>query len=66
VTELVSADRVKPGTQVGVTNERPDAGRLKRTARRLLGWLRYRSDSIGPPWLLHATTNLAAAILLAT
>ncbi|MFZ0088485.1 MAG: CPBP family intramembrane glutamic endopeptidase [Solirubrobacteraceae bacterium] len=31
----------------------------------VLGWLRQRSDSIGPPWLLHSLTNLAAALLLA-
>ena len=35
VTQLVSADRLKPGTLIGVANERPDAGRLKRTDRRL-------------------------------
>ena len=39
---------------------------LQLTAGWVLGWLRYRSDSIGPPWLLHSLTNLAAAVLLAT
>ena len=35
MTQLVSADRVKAGTLIGVPHERPDAGRLKRTGRRL-------------------------------
>ncbi len=29
----------------------------------LLGWLRERSDSIGPCWLAHALTNLIPAVL---
>ncbi|MGI8712783.1 MAG: CPBP family intramembrane glutamic endopeptidase [Solirubrobacteraceae bacterium] len=28
-----------------------------------LGWLRERSQSIGPPWLAHAITNLLPALL---
>ena len=39
---------------------------LQLTAGWVLGWLRQRSNSIGPPWLLHSLTNLAAALLLAT
>jgi uncharacterized protein len=38
---------------------------LQLTAGWVLGWLRERSNSIGPPWLLHSLTNLAAALLLA-
>lgn len=37
---------------------------LQLSAGWVLGWLRHRSGSIGPPWLLHAITNLAAAALL--
>ncbi len=29
----------------------------------VLGWLRQRSDSIGPGWLAHALTNLLPALL---
>ncbi len=29
----------------------------------VLGWLRSRSDSIGPSWLLHSLTNLLPALL---
>lgn len=29
----------------------------------VLGWLRARSDSIGPCWLLHAVTNLLPTLL---
>jgi len=28
-----------------------------------LGWLRWRSGSIGPCWLAHALTNLLPALL---
>lgn len=30
----------------------------------VLGWLRHRSHSIGPGWLLHAATNALAAALI--
>ena len=28
-----------------------------------LGWLRHRSDSVGPAWLAHALSNLLAALI---
>jgi len=31
----------------------------------LLGWLRYRSGSIGPGWVAHAAANILAPTLLA-
>ncbi len=37
---------------------------LQMVAGWVLGWLRARSDSIGPCWLLHALINLMPAILL--
>lgn len=30
----------------------------------LAGWLRHRTDSIGPGWLAHTAANLLAALLL--
>lgn len=37
---------------------------LQLVAGWVLGWLRQRTDSIGPPSLTHALTNLLAAALL--
>jgi len=31
----------------------------------LLGWLRYRSGSIGPSWIAHAVANVLASLILA-
>ncbi len=31
----------------------------------LLGWLRYRSGSIGPSWFAHSVANVLASVLLA-
>lgn len=36
---------------------------LQLTAGWVLGWLRQRSDSIGPGWLAHALVNLLPALL---
>jgi len=36
---------------------------LQLVAGWVLGWLRQRSDSIGPGWLAHALTNLLPALL---
>ncbi len=36
---------------------------LQLIAGLVLGWLRQRSDSIGPCWLLHAATNTIPALL---
>jgi membrane protease YdiL (CAAX protease family) len=36
---------------------------LQLTAGWMLGWLRWRSDSIGPCWLAHALVNLLPALL---
>ncbi len=36
---------------------------LQLVAGWVLGWLRERSDSIGPCWLTHALTNLLPAVL---
>ncbi len=37
---------------------------LQLVAGWVLGWLRSRSDSIGPAWLLHSVTNMLPALLL--